>query len=376
MDADLQFEALTRIGPATVRDRAGRTLVLLGGCDYLCLSQHPAVVAALHEQAQRSGLSAGASRTTTGNHPNHEQLEADLAWFLRAQAAVLLPDGYTANIAACQAARSVGCTHALIHPRAHPSLTDAARAAGLAAHPWPTDARCSTAPAERPHGPAAWLTDGVFTGDGSVAEVHGVLSRLGPSDLLILDDCHGFAAIGEGGRGSAFLADPAPAALDPRVLLTTTLAKGLGAAGGAVVCTEALARAVRGSSAFVCTTPIGPALAAASIAALRVLRAEPDRPARACSNARVLREALGSAGLPAPPSLTPIVTFALADAGAMRDLAARLRDAGYLAPLIRYPGGPAPCYFRLIGMSEHDTATLHAVADVVSTTSDHLTTRL
>src|SRR5688572_13719485 len=108
----------------------GRELVFFGGSSYLALSHHPRVLEALAAGAEQYGLSAGASRETTGNSVEHDLLELELARATGAEAALLCPEGFTANVALAQA---LAPDHALavIDEAAHPSLFDAARAAGM-----------------------------------------------------------------------------------------------------------------------------------------------------------------------------------------------------------------------------------------------------
>ncbi len=335
-----EMPTLERVGPTRVRDEHGRELVFFGGCDYLCLSQHPSVIEAMRAGAARWGASAGASRTTTGNHPEHASLEREVAAFLGVEAALLLPDGYTANMAACQALRFLGVDIARAHPRAHPSLTDAARSAGLGSARWESGGTAGLA--------QGVLTDGVFTGDGSIAPVRALVDSLGASDRLIVDDCHGFAVLGAGGRGTCNEAG----VRDARVIITTTLAKGLGAAGGVVAGAWEVVEAARRTSAFVCTTPIGPALAGAARAALRVLGAEPERVARLRTNSALLRAAIRAASVDIADATTPVGVIPY-EGDRPDEAYDAMRCAGVLAPVIRYPGGPSPWYFRLAAMSEH-----------------------
>ncbi len=341
--------ALQLVSPTTARDRTGRELLFFGGCNYAGLGQHRDVLNAVSTHLPAFGLSAGASRTTTGNTSLHLSLENALAEFLQVEAAALLPDGYTANIAAVQALAAEGFCEALLDARAHPSLRDAARAAGLELRRFPH----RTSPEHTPGATPLILTDGVFTADGATAPIEALLAGLPPQGRLVIDDCHGLAAIGPGGRGSA-----ARFADDPRLIITTTLAKGLGAAGGVVAGSQAFVDRVRETSAFVCTTPIAPALAAGTLEALRILRAEPERLDRLADNARLARSAVRDAGIEVADHPTPIIGFAPFDAQRRQRMHQHLLDAGLLVPLVEYPGGADPLYFRLIVTSEHTAADL------------------
>src|SRR3954466_2557156 len=124
--ARLNVESTT----ATTITVEGRELLAFGGCNYLGLAHHPAVLGAVREGLMKHGISTTASRETTGNTIVHDKLEQELAGYLRQEAAILLAEGYTANIAAAQAlSRRHGV--ALIDARAHRSLRSAANATGM-----------------------------------------------------------------------------------------------------------------------------------------------------------------------------------------------------------------------------------------------------
>lgn len=344
---------------ATLPD--GRVLLSFGGCNYLGLANHPAVAGAVVQGLARYGTSSSASRETTGNTLAHEALEADLTGFLGLERVLLVPDGYTANIAACQGLGGV-CTHAMLDERAHVSLRDAARTAGLEivrfAHLDAESLRSRLA-AIRP-GQAAVLTDGVFTADGAVAPLRTYLEALSDGDRLVVDDCHGLGVLGPGGRGSLLHLG----IRDPRVVMTSSLAKGLGCAGGMVAgATAEIARVSRGT-AYVCTTPISPAMAEGTRASLAVLASDPHRVERLAMNSERLRVWLHQFGLCEAPShpCTPIVAFTVGGRPNMERIAAALLAEGIRAPLISYPGGPAEAYFRLTVNAEHTPGQIDCLA--------------
>ncbi|MBK7405076.1 MAG: pyridoxal phosphate-dependent aminotransferase family protein [Phycisphaerales bacterium] len=349
---------------ATLPD--GRVLLSFGGCNYLGLANHPAVAAAVAQAMGRYGMSSSASRETTGNTLAHEALEHELAAFLACERVLLVPDGYTANIAACQAMAGV-CSHALLDDKAHVSLRDAARAAGLESlrftHLDPASLR--TRLAEIRPGRAVVLTDGVFTADGALAPLAELLAALGQDDRLIIDDCHGFGVLGPGGRGS-----PHHAGLrDPRIIVTSSLAKGLGCAGGMVAGPAAeIARAARGTAYF-CTTPTAPPMAEGTRASLAILAAEPQRVERLAANAERLQARLHDLGLAAPPRrpATPIAAFTIGTKAQMELVHAGLLAEGIRAPLISYPGGPAEAYFRLTLTAEHSPQHIDFLAAALAT---------
>lgn len=367
--------AWTASDATTITLRGGRSVVSFGGCNYLGLANHPEVIGAIVQGLHVYGVSSTASRETTGNAEPHELLEAELATFLGTESALLVPDGYLANIVACQGLARAGITHALLDARTHVSQTDAARTAGLRTHTFAhgsAEALASALHTIRPNN-AVVMTDGVFTADGEPAAVSGLLAALGPGDRLLIDDCHGLGVRGPGGRGSA----AEHGASDQRLVITSSLAKALGCAGGVVAGSAGFIAVCHAASGYVCTTPIAPAMAQGSRAALRVLNREPERLERLRHNAEMLRRGLRELGLLRTSEhwQSPIVAFTLQNRSDMPGIAERLLNDGYRVPLISYPGGPASDYFRVSVSSEHNESQIKGVLGALNASLGRLSDR-
>jgi len=342
----------------------GRELDYFGGCGYLGLAHHPRVVEALTEGARRHGVSAGASRETTGNTRAHEALEADLARTLGCQAAILLPEGYTANFAAAQ---SLAEDHAvaLVDERSHPSLFDAARNAGFElvniAHRDSVALRRALAYCGSRR--AVVMTDSVFPSSGELAPLAewAELARAQAGTLLV-DDCHGTGVIGASGRGAL----EEGAIGGEHVLLTSTLSKALGCYGGFVAGTRAqVERVQHHSNVYVGSTPIPPALAEAGRAALEIAFGDGARVAQLRANIALLRAGLERLGLARAGAELPVFSFSLENEARMQALEQGLRAEGVLAPWIRYPGGPPAGNFRIVVTAAHSLAQVERLLDAL-----------
>ena len=345
---------------ATTAVVAGHTWTTFGGCNYLGLAQHPEPIAAAREALPRFGLSSSASRETTGHTSLHAELERRLAAFFESEAALLVPDGYTANIAAMQtlAAPPHPAGRVVLDRLAHRSLADATATAGMhpvfSAHLDVAAAANACAGIRRP----VFGSDGVFCVAGSLLPIPDLLNALPHDATLVVDECHAFTTLGPGGRGSVVHFEAHRGSDAHRVVRTCTLAKGLGCHGGVLLgSAKLIEHARRAASVYVGTTPVAPPIAAGAIAALDVLEREPQRVARVQANARRLGTALAELGLIEPrPDGPPTPIFAFApeggDAAIERTLAAFERR-NLLIPAIGYPGGPAARYFRVSVTSEH-----------------------
>lgn len=340
----------------------GRELLAFGGCNYLGLANRPEVHAGMAAALARYGISTTASRETTGNTLIHESLEAALAGFTGQEAAILSAEGYTANFM-CAQALTDDLRIALIDANAHRSIRNAATAAGMFVFEYEHLNPDSAAWHIRQHAEAgiAIMTDSVFAADGAIAPLRELLGLL-PShrSALVVDDCHGFCVLGPGGRGAV----PHLGIDDPRVCITSTLAKGLGCYGGAVMGRSRFVRTVRERAwVYRSSTPVPPPLAGAALAAVELLSQNPSLVTQLRDNIRRMRSVMQSLSLPVPPEDIPIFTFYLDSDARNQTVHDLLLGDGILAPLIEYPGGPCPRYFRVVINAMHSAADIERLGD-------------
>lgn len=290
-----------RLRPRTAGDPA----VDLASNDYLGLARDPRVIEGAVRAAREWGAGSTGSRLVTGSTTLHAALEDELAEFCGADAALVFSSGYTANLGAVTAL-SGRAALVVSDERVHASLVDACRLARarveIAPHNDP--ASVDVLLANRDERRALVVTDSVSSADGDLAplrELHAVCRARGA--VLVVDDAHGLGVRGAGGRGLVHELGLAGA---PDVVVTVTLSKALGAQGGAVLASRAVVEhLVDSARSFIFDTGLAPASAGAAIAALRVLRAEPELAGQALEIAAGLAAA---AGVPAPPSaIVPVV---------------------------------------------------------------------
>lgn len=368
----------------------GAERLVFAGCDYLGLAHHPEVRAGASEAVARYGASTGASRATSGSTALHLSLESALADFLGTEAALVVEDGYVADLAVARGlARGAARVH--VDAESHPSLLDAATLTGVPVSTFDGDdltrlhalldrgfgAHPGEAAGTVRDDAALVLTDGVFTNSGRLARVAELL-RVLPSraSTLVVDDSHLVGVLRERGRGSLETHGVA----DERVVVTASLAKALGAAGGVIAgSAERIARIRRDGAPYIATTALNPASAGAARAALGVLEREPKRVERLAANTGALHRLARRLGLVPRGTFLPILRLVAepspaADLGVgvgvgdLVSLARGLAAHGIFAPVIRYPG--APDQLRLTVCSEHTDVDLAALERALG---EHLT---
>lgn len=339
VDADL--EAIRGAGRwRTVRDIAltgavtgtvdGRAVVTFASNDYLGLTHHPEVVAAAHAALDRWGTGTGASRLVVGSRPLHTELEAELAGWKGAEAALLFPTGFTANLGLLATLGQAGVT-ILSDELNHASIVDGCRLARGRPRVFRHRdldhlAKLLVDAEPAAEGPSLVVTDSVFSMDGDVADLDGLVEVCaGHGALLVLDEAH--AVLGPD------LAVEKAAEAGVPVLRMGTLSKALGSLGGFVAGPRRYVDLLRNRARpFIFTTAPTPADTAAGLAALRVVRS--------ASGGELVARLRGHVDRVRPGHRSPIVPVVLGDEAAALAAADALLTEGLLVPAIRPPTVP------------------------------------
>lgn len=321
-----------RISPTDMREgfKVSHKSISFAGCDYLGLAHDSRVLAAAHDALDRDGFGTGASRTTSGGTPAHDQLEREFSTWLDCEDALLLPSGGFASLVLTKANLLPG-TPAWVDSRAHPSLEHAVTLAG------------ATRVYDRRD--AQWiLTDGVFPSRGEVADLPDLLRSIGdqPKSRVLVDDAHGLGVIGPGGRGTASHFKCG----DSRVLGVASFAKAFGTAGGIAWGSRAEIAAARAHNLHVGSTALPPSTVAATIAALKIIRDEPERHEALMRAIGCAQESLREFVAQFPPYPLPVFCIRGRSESQLEQISNTLLDRGFQIPFIRYPGGPKEGYLR------------------------------
>lgn len=354
-------------GAGSTRPRWGDAPLLnFCGNDYLGLARDPRLSAALTAAAAHWGVGSGASHLVTGHTREHHHLEEELAAFTGRESALLFSTGYMANVGVISALCGRG-ERVLQDRLNHASLIDGARLSGgrllRYRHNDVTDAARLLAPAAGGAdiaGEAASAvliaTDGVFSMDGDVAPVAelALLAQQHQAWLLV-DDAHGLGVLGAHGGGVLELAGLTGQQVP---LLVGTLGKALGTFGAFVAGERDLIDYIlQRARSYIYTTALPPAVAAATRAALTLVREEPWRRDRLQGLIARFRAAASREGLALGDSQTPIQPVLLGDAARALAASVALQQAGYWVAAIRAPTVPAGTErLRITLSAAHDEA--------------------
>ena len=323
-----------------------RRVISLSSNDYLGLSHHPRMKRAAIEAVEQLGAGSGAVRTIAGTMTIHEALESELAEFKGAEAVLTFQSGFTANTGVIPVI--TGETDLIVSDELnHASIID-----GM---------RLSKAPRKRfPHADTAALrevlreaveqgrdghgapyrlilvvTDGVFSMDGDIAPLPGIVEAAEAYGAAVMvDDAHASGVLGRDGRGSVD-----HFGLHGRVAVQVgTLSKAVGALGGYVAGSQALRDIlIQRARPFLFSTSHPPAVAAACREALRIMVDEPQLIERLWSNTRRFKEELARLGFDIGHSETPITPIMLGDSETTIRFSNRLFEEGVFGTSVVFP---------------------------------------
>ncbi len=340
--------------------------------DYLGLASDHRVARAASAVLQAEGTGAGAARRITGHHPVHESLERELARFKKVDRALLFPTGYMANVGTIPALAERGDV-IYSDELNHASLIDGCRLSRAEVRVFPhLDVERLESMLHADEGRyrrALIVVEGVFSMDGDVFpldELVAIAERYGA--WTYVDDAHGTGVLGPTGAGTVEHFD-VQAKVD---VVVGTLGKALGTSGayvaGSLPLIEFLTSRAR---SFVFTTGTPPALAAATLEALRLSQVESWRRDAVRDRSRQFRARLRQAGREVKgPDDGHIVPIIVGDPTRTMAIVANLRHRELLVAGVRPPTVAAGTSRLRVSLS-----ALHPpeMVDVLAATILHLT---
>ncbi|MBV9555273.1 MAG: aminotransferase class I/II-fold pyridoxal phosphate-dependent enzyme [Alphaproteobacteria bacterium] len=345
----------------------GRRYLNFSSYDYLALNGDPRIVEAAKNAIDRCGTTVSASRAVSGERALHRELETALARWHGTEDAVALVSGHATNVSVIGSLFAAG--DAIAHDTlAHNSIVEGARLSGARRLPFAHNdpeaadrALCAARPRR-----ALIAIEGHYSMDGDVPDLAAfvAVARRHRAWLLV-DDAHALGVLGGRGRGSAELAAIAPGDVD---LWMGTLSKSLVSCGGYIAGSNRLiAYLKRRVPGFVFSVGIAPAAAAAALAALRILEAEPERVARLRRNAQLFLGLLRDGGIDTGRSIgagiVPAVTGS--SIGAARLAAALFGDGINVSPILPPAVPERAARLRFFVTAGHSEAQLRRAAGLV-----------
>lgn len=334
------LERLTS-GKIVAAGSAGGTSYLdFSSNDYLGLSIHSELIAAATDALGRYGTGAGAARLMSGDLQLFHVLEEEIGQFKKREAALLFGSGYLANIGVIPAL--VGRGDVIFADRLnHASIYDGCRLSGAKLVRFfhnDLDHLAECLKRERGARRALIIVESLYSMDGDrcpLAEIVELKERFGC--LLMVDEAHATGIFGAKGGGLI-----QAAGLENEVdIAMGTFGKALGSYGAYVAGSETLKNyLINRARTFIYSTGLPPSAAAASLAALKLIKKEPELGRQLLENSAYFKECLQRAGLPGVPGPSQIVPVMVGDSREAVRIAREFRNKGILVTAVRPPTVP------------------------------------
>lgn len=360
-----------RLGATTQSD--GRTMINFGGYDYCGLNQAPEVAAAATAAIAQYGTSVSASRVVAGERPLHREFEKELADFYGTEDAIAFVSGHATNVSTI--ATLVGEGDVIFHDELmHNSAIVGAKLSGAEVKCFPhnnLDALQRQLMEFRgQYRNAIVIVEGMYSMDGDMPDLPRLVelkNRFGA--WLMVDEAHSLGVLGVTGRGVAEHYGVPSEEVD---IWMGTLSKTLASCGGYICGSKELIMILKFKApGFVYSVGMPAPATAAALAALRVLKAQPERVARIRENGKLFLEEARRAGLDTGLSEGYcVVPLIIGDGIKAVKLTERLAARGVNALPIVYPAVPMKAArLRFFITSEH---TAEQIIEAVRITKEEL----
>jgi len=319
----------------------GQAVVVLCANNYLGLADHPQVIAAARSALDRWGYGMASVRFICGTQEQHKELEGEISSFLGMEDAILYSSCFDANGGLFETL--LGAEDAVISDELnHASIIDGIRLSKAQRFRYKNrDMADLEAQLEAARGARFRLiaTDGVFSMDGTIARLAEICDLAERHNAMVMvDDAHSVGFMGPNGRGTH-----EHAGVMGRVdILTGTLGKALGgASGGYIAGPNVVIDLLRQRSRpYLFSNSLAPAIVAASIEALKILKSSHELPERLHANTAFFRKRMTELGLNIIPGEHPIVPVMIGDAAKAGRMAEYLLERGIYVIGFSYPVVP------------------------------------
>ena len=344
----------------------GKRRIMLGSNNYLGLTVHPRVVEAGVQALREYGSGCSGSRFLNGTLTLHTSLERELADFLGKEAVMTFSTGFQSNLGIISAICGKN-DYVICDRENHASIYDGCKLsyATMLRYRHNDMEHLEKCLKKVPDTAGILIvTDGVFSMGGDIANLPEIV-RLAKAygARVMVDDAHGLGVLGNGGRGTADYFGLA----DDVDIIMGTFSKSLASIGGFMAASERIVDYVRHvSRPYIFCASIPPASAATAREALRILREQPELPARLHALSMYMRRGLKSRGIAIRDSETPIIPIYTYDVFTTLETAKALYDEGVYVNPVLPPATPATeCLLRTSYMATHTEALLDEALDVI-----------
>lgn len=329
-----------------VNDRTtidGRELINFATYNYIGMCGDPQVSQAAKDATDRYGTSACASRLISGEKPLHRELERELADFIGVEDSIVMVGGHATNVTTI--GHLFGKGDLVIYDTlSHNSILQGCFLSGASIVSFPHNdvEALEKILRDRRHRYQRVLIviEGVYSTDGDLADLPPIIAlKQKYKTLLMVDEAHSIGAIGKTGRGISEYYNIDPNEID---LWMGTLSKSFASCGGYIAGSSALVEYLKYTApGFVFSVGMSPPNTAASLAAVRVLKAEPERATTLQARAKLFLDLAKECGLDTGMSQnSPVIPIIVGDSLKSIQLSQNLFKRGINVPFMIYPSVP------------------------------------
>ncbi len=321
----------------------GDTAEVINLCanNYLGLANHPDVIAAAHRALDDFGFGMASVRFICGTQTIHKELEAKVSRFLGTEDTILYPSCFDANGGLFETL--LDKDDAVISDALnHASIIDGVRLSKAQRFRYRNNDMDDLEQQLKDAGDCTnrlIVTDGVFSMDGTIANLADICSLADKYDALtMIDDCHATGFLGESGRGTHEYRD----VMGRIDIITGTLGKALGGASGGFTSgrKEIVDWLRQRSRPYLFSNSVAPAIVASSIAVFDLISSDASLRQRLHENAAYFRHGLTALGFDLKPGEHPIIPVMLGDAKLATRMADRLLAHGIYVIGFSFPVVP------------------------------------
>ncbi|NTW08699.1 MAG: aminotransferase class I/II-fold pyridoxal phosphate-dependent enzyme, partial [Anaerolineaceae bacterium] len=342
----------------------GHRLIMCGSNNYLGLTTHPKVRQAAIDAIQKYGTSCTGSRFLNGTLEMHERLEHELAEWVGKESALVFSTGMQTNLGVVSSL--IGRMDVAVMDKGdHASIVDGARLSYGSIErfqhndPEHLERVMASIPEDRGK---LLIVDGLYSMEGDIADlpaIYPICKKYGAR--LMVDDAHAMGVLG-GGRGTA-----AHFGMTDEVdLIMSTFSKSFASLGGFIAGDEVVIHFIKHNArALIFSASMPPASTAAALAALEVMREEPERVQSLQRNAALMHPGFKELGFDTGHSVTPIIPIIIGDNQRTLMTWKKLFEAGvFVNPVLSPATPPGRQLLRTSYMATHTEAQLNRVLEI------------
>ena len=353
-------------GQDVVVNMEGKRVIMIGSNNYLGLTSHPEVIEAGIKAYEKYGSGCSGSRFLNGTLDLHLTLEKELAEFLHKDAVMTFSTGFQSNLGIISAIAGRNDV-ILCDKENHASIYDGCRLSYAKMYRYEhsdmvdLERQLQNIPQDKG---ILIVTDGVFSMGGDLCKLPEIVELAKKYGARVMvDDAHGLGVFGEKGRGTA-----EHFGLENEVdIIMGTFSKSLASLGGFMAAKAEVVEYVKHTSRpFIFSASITPANTASALAALRILKREPERVKHLMEITDYMRNALKTRNIPIRESVAPIIPINTYDDKRTFVACKKLFEKGvYVNPVISPAVPVGDALIRTSYTATHTKELMDEAADII-----------